>query len=32
MSITENTIILEVIRNFPDSLKVFAKYGLKCLG
>ncbi|MBU7005137.1 DUF1858 domain-containing protein [Phosphitispora fastidiosa] len=30
--IAENTIILEVIRNYPESVKVFAKYGLKCLG
>jgi|GEM_PF-2252464 hypothetical protein len=30
--ITENTIILEVLRKYPESLKVFAKYGLKCLG
>lgn len=30
--IAENTIILEVLTKFPDSLGVFAKYGLKCLG
>lgn len=30
--ITENSIILDVLRNFPQSMSVFAKYGLKCLG
>ena len=30
--ITEDTIILEIIRKYPESVKVFAKYGLKCLG
>ncbi|WP_418792460.1 DUF1858 domain-containing protein [Phosphitispora sp. TUW77] len=30
--ITENTPIIEIIRKLPESIKVFAKYGLKCLG
>lgn len=30
--ITENTVILEVLRKYPKSLAVFARYGLKCLG
>ncbi len=30
--ITENTVILEVLRKYPKALSVFAKYGLKCLG
>jgi len=30
--ISENTIIMEVITKFPDSVAVFARYGMKCLG
>ncbi len=30
--LTENTIIMEVITKFPNSVAVFAKYGMKCLG
>ena len=30
--ISENTIIMEVLQKFPDSVSVFARYGMKCLG
>jgi hypothetical protein len=30
--ITKNTIIKEVVENHPESLRVFAKHGLRCVG
>lgn len=30
--ITKEMNILEIVQNYPESLEVFAKYGLGCIG
>lgn len=30
--ITKEMSIIEIVQNYPESLEVFAKYGLGCIG
>lgn len=30
--VTKEMNILEIVQNYPESLEVFAKYGLGCIG
>ncbi|MGI6648288.1 MAG: DUF1858 domain-containing protein [Bacillota bacterium] len=30
--ISKDTIIKDVVEKYPESLKVFAKHGLRCIG
>lgn len=30
--VTKDMSIIEIVQNFPESLEVFAKYGLGCIG
>jgi hybrid cluster-associated redox disulfide protein len=30
--ITQEMNILEIVQNYPESLEIFAKYGLGCIG
>lgn len=30
--VTKEMSILDIVQNFPESLEVFAKYGLGCIG
>jgi hybrid cluster-associated redox disulfide protein len=32
MSITKEMNILEIVENYPESIEVFKKYGLGCVG
>lgn len=30
--VTKEMSILDIVQNFPESLEIFAKYGLGCIG
>ena len=32
MSVTKDMSIIEIVQQYPQSLSVFAKYGLGCIG